>query len=85
MTIFWSCHIIVNRKLAYDRRHVVDFIDADLHLGGISTLFLELTPSTNANIFLAHLRNALNISTASAFLKLENLLITVANLSQVQA
>ena len=29
MTIFWSCHLIVNRKLADDCRHVRDFIDSD--------------------------------------------------------
>ena len=27
MTNFWSCHLIVNRKLTDDRRHVCDFID----------------------------------------------------------
>ena len=33
-------------------RHVCDFIDADFfRWGGIATLFLKLTPSTNANIF----------------------------------
>ena len=41
-------------KLADDRRHVRDFIEADIfHWGGIATLFFKWTPSTNANIFLA--------------------------------
>ena len=29
MTIFLSCHLIANRKLPNDCRHVRDFIDAD--------------------------------------------------------
>ena len=53
MTTFWSCHLIINRKLLGDRRRVRDFIDAEKRWGGISTLFLEWTPSTNANIFFA--------------------------------
>ena len=60
MTTFWSCHFIVNRKLLDDCRHVRDFIDVDFFLsGGISTLCLEWTASTNAKIFsryYAHLR-----------------------------
>ena len=28
MTTFWSCHLIINRKLANDRWRVRDFIDA---------------------------------------------------------
>ena len=52
MTTFQSCHLIVKRKLAADRRCVRDFINADFfRWGGISTLFLGWTPSTNANIF----------------------------------
>ena len=52
MTTFLSCHLIVNRKLPDDRRHVSDFLDADsFRWGSISTLFLEWTPSTNTNIF----------------------------------
>ena len=42
MTTFWSCHLIANRTLAGDGRHIRDFIDADfLYWEGISTLFLE--------------------------------------------
>ena len=41
MTTFWSCHSIVNRKLANDRRQVCDFIDVDFsHWEGIYTLFV---------------------------------------------
>ena len=29
MTTFRSCHLIVNRTLVDDRRHVFDFIDTD--------------------------------------------------------
>ena len=29
MTTFQSCHLIVNRNIADDRRHVRDFIDTD--------------------------------------------------------
>ena len=69
MTTFWSCHLIVNKKLLDDRRHVHDFIDADYFCwGGISTLFLEWTPSTDTNIFFTLLRTyreTLNISTAN--------------------
>ena len=51
MTTFWSCHLIANRTLAGDGRHIRDFIDADfLYWEGISTLFLEQTQSSNANI-----------------------------------
>ena len=51
MTAFWSCHLIVNRELP-GRRHVHDFIETVfIRCGGISTLFLEWIPSTNANIF----------------------------------
>ena len=54
MITFRSCHLIVNRKPADDCRHVRDIIDADFFSwGGISALFLEWTPSTNANVFLA--------------------------------
>ena len=38
MTNFWSCHLIVDRKLADDRRHVHDFIDADLSRWGENLL-----------------------------------------------
>ena len=48
MTTFQSCLLIVNRKLPDDRRHVHDFIEAVFHWGGISTLFFNWTPSTNA-------------------------------------
>ena len=69
MTIFWSCHLIVNRKLIDDRRHVHNFIDADsFHWGGISTLLFKWTLSTNTDIFcryFAHFREMLNISTAT--------------------
>ena len=42
MTTFRSCHLIVNRNLPDDRRHVRDFIDAEFFcLGGISTLFFK--------------------------------------------
>ena len=34
MTTFRSCHLIVNRKLPNDRRHVLDFIDAGFVLVG---------------------------------------------------
>ena len=33
MTTFWSFHLIVNKPLADDRRHVRDFIDADFVIG----------------------------------------------------
>ena len=70
MTTFWSCHLIVNKNLPDDCRHVRDFIDVDFFSigGGISTSFLGWTPSTNANIFshyYAHLGETLNISTAN--------------------
>ena len=65
MTTFRSRHLIVNRTLADDRRHVRDFIDATFfHRGGICTLLLKWTPSTNANIFsryYAHCGKTLNI------------------------
>ena len=52
MTTFRSCHLMINRKLSDDCRHVRDFMDADfLCWGGNSTLFLEWIPSMNANIF----------------------------------
>ena len=52
MTAFWSCHLMVDRKLADDRRHVGDFIDAEfLSWGSVYILFLKWTPSTNANMF----------------------------------
>ena len=42
MTKFWSCHLIVNRKLPDDRRHVRDFIDADFFCCGTTyTLVLK--------------------------------------------
>ena len=42
MKTFWSCHLIANRKLPGDCRHVCDFIDADfLCWGGICTLFMK--------------------------------------------
>ena len=69
MTTFWSCHLIVNRKLLDDRSRVHDFIDADFcRWGGASTLFLKWTPSTIANIFscyYAHFGKMLNISTTN--------------------
>ena len=69
MTTFRSCHLIVNRKLPDDRRHVHDFIDADFfHCGDISTIFLEWTPSTNITSILAILLilgEMLNISTTN--------------------
>ena len=41
-----------HRKLADDRRYDCDFIDAEFSSwGGISTLFLKWTRSTNAIIF----------------------------------
>ena len=50
-------------------RHVRDSIDADFYRsGGISTLFLKWTLSTNANIFsryYAHFGKTLNISSAN--------------------
>ena len=72
MTTFRSCHLIVNRKLADDRRHVCDFKDADFFRWGcISTLFLECTPSTNIKIcsrYYAHLGETSYISTADDFI-----------------
>ena len=69
MTTFRSCHLIVNRKPAGDRRHDHNFIDADFfRQGGISNLLLEWTPSTDANTFsryYAHFGKMLNISTAN--------------------
>ena len=69
LSFHWSCRLIVNRKLTDDRRHVRDFMDADFcRSGGTSTLFLEWTPSRNANIFsrfYAHSGKTLNISTAN--------------------
>ena len=63
MTTLRSC------RLADDRRHVHDFIDADFfRWQGILTLFLGWNPSTNAKIFsryYAHLGETLNISTAN--------------------
>mgnify|MGYP001795374527 CR=1 FL=1 len=56
MSTFRSCHLIASRKLADDRRHVHDFIDADFFSwAGISTLYLEWTPSTSANNFFSQL------------------------------
>ena len=53
MTTSQSGLLIVNRKRSDDCSHVFDFIDVDRFCwGGISTLFLEWTPCTNANIFL---------------------------------
>ena len=44
MTTFRSCHLIANRKLADDRRHDCDFMDANFfRWGGISTLYLKWT------------------------------------------
>ena len=68
MTTFRSCHLIVNRKLCYDRRHAHNFIDAAFPLGGTYSPFLKWTPSTNANIFshyFAHFGKMLSISTAN--------------------
>ena len=70
MTTFWSCHLIVNRKLPKDdHRRIRDLIGADSsHCGGISTSCLEWTPSTNVNMFsryCAHFGKTLNISTAN--------------------
>ena len=39
MTNFWSCHLIVNRKLADDRKHVRDFIDADFFVWEVFLLY----------------------------------------------
>ena len=40
MTNFWSCHIIVKRKLFDAHRHVLDVIDVDFfQWGGVSPLF----------------------------------------------
>ena len=39
MTTFQSCHLIVNRKLPHDRRHVCDFIDADFFVGEVFLLY----------------------------------------------
>ena len=53
MTTVWSCHLIVNRTLPHDGRHVRDFIDADFFIGEVLVLqFFKWTPTTNANIFL---------------------------------
>ena len=38
MTTFRSCHLMVHRKLADDRRHVGDFIDADFFVGEVFLL-----------------------------------------------
>ena len=35
MTTFRSCHLIVNRKLPDDCRHVRDFVEADLVVGEV--------------------------------------------------
>ena len=40
MTDFLSCHLIVNRKLTDDRRHVSDFIDADFFIADVFLLYL---------------------------------------------
>ena len=69
MTTLRSCHLIVNRKLTDDHRHVHHFIDTDFFSwGGISTLFLGCTPSTDAKICsrsYTHFGKTLNISNAS--------------------
>ena len=53
MTKFQNCHLIVNRKLPDDHRHVRDFIDADFFSWGSNyTLFLEWLPSTNTNMLI---------------------------------
>ena len=41
MANLWSCHLIINRKLPDDRKHVHDLIDADL-FGEEVVLFLCL-------------------------------------------
>ena len=65
MRSFGSCHLIVHRNLADDRRHAWDFIHADFfHWGGTSTLFLKWTRSRNANTF-SHFGKTLNISTTN--------------------
>ena len=80
MTTFWSCHL---RTLTNDCRHVRGFIDADFFCWeGISILFLEWAPSTNANIFsqyYAHFGKTLNISSAndSTFMVLTNYVLYV--------
>ena len=69
MTNFLSCHLIVDRDLPNDCRHVRDFIDADfLSLERYSTLFLKSTPFTNANNFshrYAHFGKTLDTSTTN--------------------
>ena len=66
-----SCHPIAVRTLADDRRHGRNFLDADFFCwGGISNLFLEWTPSTNANTFsryYAHFISTANDSTFTVF------------------
>ena len=53
MTNFWSCHLIISRKLPDDRWHTFNFKDADsLCWGATSILFLKWTPTANANIIL---------------------------------
>ena len=48
MTTFWSCHLIVDRKLPDYCKHIRDFIDADFYRWrGFSTLFFNgLHPKT---------------------------------------
>ena len=48
MTTFWSCHLIVNRTLADDRRRVGDFIDADFSVNKVFLLYFRngLHPQT---------------------------------------
>ena len=69
MTMFWSCHLIVNQKLPDYRRHVRDFIDADFLLWrGISALFFKWTSSKNANLssrYHAQFGKTLNLSAAT--------------------
>ena len=36
---FWSCHLIVARKLPNDHRHVHDFIDTDFFVGKVFLLY----------------------------------------------
>ena len=48
MTPFRSCHLIVNRKLVDDRRHLCDFIDTDFFIGKVLPIYFwnALHPQT---------------------------------------
>ena len=69
MATFWSCHLIVDRKLPDDRRRARDFIDTDFFVGKILLLyFFKWTRSTNANNFscyYTHFGKMLDVSTTN--------------------